>query len=220
MSEKESRGVTPQFYKTAIKNDFKSQKEGRPIFDEVEMVRVVIPGDRLTKPSFLVDNEHRQRWPEAYSAFKRGEERAATGTPVEHWPILTTGRVAELKAMNIFSVEEYAEVSDANLAGLGFNARAERDQAKAFLANAKSGAANAEMAAELSRLREMVERLQSNPASPVSVVQEPQERDISELSDADLKAYIKKQTGEGVRGNPKRETLLAKVTEIATKVAA
>lgn len=44
---------------------------------------------------------------------------------------------------------------------------------------------------------------------------EPEARSIDDLSDAELKAYIKEQSGEPVRGNPSRETLIARATELA-----
>jgi hypothetical protein len=154
----------PQFYKTTKQNKAKSEKEGRPIFDEIEMVRVFIPGDRLFTPVFPVADEHRQRWPEEYAAFKRGETRAASGTPLEHWPILTTGRIAEFKALNILSVEELAGVSDSKLGSLGPNARSERDQARAFIDLAMNGAAASAQAAENAALKAQMAGLQEQMA--------------------------------------------------------
>src|SRR5574338_31676 len=86
----------PRFFMDAIQNMAKSQAEGRPIFDEKEMVEIHIPGDKLYSHVTQVHEVWRhiggqpvtyaQRWPNEYAAFKRGEERAASGTPLEHWP--------------------------------------------------------------------------------------------------------------------------------------
>ena len=78
--------ATPTFYMGTRENPVKTREMGRPIFDDVEMVRITIPGDRLTNFVDEVSDEHRNRWPDHYAAFKRGELRASTGTPLEHWP--------------------------------------------------------------------------------------------------------------------------------------
>lgn len=160
--------VVPRFFRKAIENPVRTEKEGRPIFDDYEMVETIIPGDRLTKPVFVVSEEHKRRWPNEYAAFKRGEEIAQSGTPLEHWPLMTTARVAELKAIGIFSVDMLADVSDANLNALGPNARKLREQARAFLAAAKDNSIVSAQTAEIQSLKEQVTRLQDQLVSRTS----------------------------------------------------
>lgn len=219
----------PRFYMQAIENKAQSAVEGRPIFDEREMVEVIVPGDKLTRYVGFVTDAERDRWPEIYAAFKRGEARAAMGTPLEHWPIVTTGRVAELKALNILSVEELANVPDSSLPRLGFNARELREQARTYIATAKGGADQAKMAADNARLSDTVAKLQEQMARLLNNVPQPttsandevdEQRNIETLSDGELKAYIKRETGEPVRGNPSRDKLLARANELATDRAA
>ncbi|WP_141339703.1 hypothetical protein [Bradyrhizobium sp. USDA 3458] len=201
----------PRFYKDAIQNMAASEKEGRPIFEEKEMVEVRIPGDKLFSWVGEVSDKHRQRWPDVYAAFKRGEERAASGTPLEQWPnpSLTKARVAELKSANILSVEELAGVPDSTLPKLGMGARELRDQARAYIDAAKGGAENAKMAAELAQLRQMVENLTGKAPEA------PKEKSPEDCTDQELKDYIKRETGEAPRGNVSRETLLKRAAEIA-----
>lgn len=205
----------PRFYRDAIENPAASKAEGRPIFDEVEMVEVRIPGDKLTVFVSPVEEHHKERWPEIYAAFKRNEERAASGTPLEHWahPTMTRSRVAELKAANILSVEELASVPDNVLGRLGMGSRELREAARAYIDAAKGGADTAAMAAQIAQLQQMVAALQA----PVPVpVEEPQgqERAIDELSDDELRAYIARE-GERVPGRTPR----ARLVEIATRLA-
>jgi hypothetical protein len=210
----------------AIKNKSKSEQEGRPIFDEKEMVEVKIPGDKQFSYVGEVTDVERHRWPEIYAAFKRGEERAASGTPLEHWPNaeLNKSRVAELKAQNILSVEELAGISDSTLPKLGIGARELREQARAYIERAKEGAGTSKLSAEVARLTELVERLtNSNITSFVPdkppVVEPQRDKSIEECSDTELKAFIRRETGEGIRGNPSRDTLLKRVAEIANSKA-
>lgn len=221
-SNAEQDTARPRFYMHAVENKAKSASEGRPVFDEREMVEIRIPGDRLAVHVNYVSDEHRQRWPDHYAAFKRGEARAASGTPLEHWPQMTTGRVASLKALGILSVEELSSLPDNMLGSLGMGARELREQARAYLAAAQDGAAasraaaeNAELRAQMLRMQQQMEALMAS-AQPQTVV-DVSERAIEDLSDDELKAYIKRETGEGVRGTPSRQTLLDKAEALATR---
>lgn len=213
-SEKDT--ARPKFYQDAVQNNAKSEKEGRPIFDEKEMVEVKIPGDKLFSWVGEVEDRHRIRWPEQYAAFKRGEQRAASGTPLEQWPnpTLTKGRVLELKAANILSVEELASVPDNILPKLGMGARELREQARTWIAKAKEGASTSALSAEVARLTEMVNRLTAGNVPAVAPV--PAEKQIEDCTDDELKTFIERETGEKPRVNASRKSLLDRCAEIAS----
>lgn len=210
----------PKFYVDAVQNKALSEEEGRPIFENKEMVKIEIPGDKLTNYVGVVSEAEKQRWPEHYAAFKRGEALAAIGTPLEHWPnaALTKARVAELKACNILSVEELANIPDNTLTKVGMDARPLREQAREYIAKAKDGAKDSAMAARIAQLEQMVERLAGGSAAAAEAPK--QEKTLEDCTDAELKEFIKRETGEGVRGNPSRETLLTRAAELAEKQAA
>lgn len=207
----------PRFYNDAMQNMAKSEREGRPIYEDKEMVEIRIPGDKLMTWIGVVEDKHRQRWPEQYAAFKRGEERAASGTPLEQWPnaTLNKSRVAELKAQNILSVEELANIPDNVLPKLGMGARELREQAKSYISTAKSAAENSHLVAEITRLKEIIEMRTGQPIAPVAT-EEAKEKAPEDCTDDELKAFIKRETGEAPRGRVSRATLLNRVTEIAT----
>lgn len=224
MSDKDT--ARPRFFTDAVQNMAQSEKEGRPIFEDKEMVEIRVPGDKhltwigpvtekMRINGQLIDS--RERWPEHYAAFKRGEQRAVTGTPLEHWPNpgLTAARVAEYKAINILSVEELANVSDSALPKMGMGARELREQARAYIEKAKGAAADNAMARELADLRARLAALEA-PAQ----AEQQAEKALEDCTDAELKTYIKNVTGEPVKGNPSRATLLQRCTELATKQAA
>lgn len=211
----------PRFFMEPVENVALSKKEGRPIFEDTEMVELKQPGDkhwswvgRVDEPGLNI----RQRFPQHYEAFKRGEQRAAIGTPLEAWPLLTKSRVMELKAANVMTVEELAQVPDNVLGKLGMNSRQEREQAKAWIDSAKGNAATSAMAAELAQLREMVEKLSGGAIQQPAAISAPpqqQEKTLEDCTDAELKEYIKRETGEYVRGNPSRDTLMARAASLA-----
>ncbi len=213
----------PRFFKEAVQNMAASEKEGRPVFEEQTRVEIFIPGDKLFRHVDVVQDKHKQRWPEHWAAFERGEARAASGTPLEQWPnaLLNKARVAELKAMHILSVEDLAGVPDNVLPKMGMGARELREQARSYLDTAKAGAQNAAMAARIAQLEEMVQRMAGSPQPTAQSTETtaPQEKSLEECSDDELKEFIKRETGEAPRGRISRETLLQRAAELATAKA-
>ena len=115
----------PHFYMRAVRDAARSETEGRPVFGEAAYVRVLVPGDRNSVVDRKVTEHDRERWPRQWAAFLAKRERPA-GTPIEHWPYLTVARVAELKALEILTVEQVAEADEATRARIGSDALAER----------------------------------------------------------------------------------------------
>ena len=138
------------FYVRAVMNNFRSAEEGRPIFDEVDYIRIIIPGDKNNVVDTKVTEEHKMRFEKQFERFKKNQEQAVSGTPLEVWPQMTVGQVAELKAMNIHTVEQLADVPD-NLAQKIMGSHALRAKAKMFLEAAAGEAVNSKMVAELEK---------------------------------------------------------------------
>jgi hypothetical protein len=172
----------PQFFAEPVKLEFRSRQEGRPIFEEREFVRIIIPGDRRSMAVEPVGDEHRARWPKEYEAFKAGREAPVEGTPLKEWPVsaMTAARAEELAFFNIKTVEQLAALNDAQLANLGMGARELRERAKLWLSVARSDAA------PLERLQAENERLASE-----------NERLTRELIDANRRANAKETTHAG-----------------------
>lgn len=138
------------FYIRADLNSFKSAQEGRPIFDEVDYIRIIIPGDKNSILDTQVTEEHKHRFENQYQRFKKNQEQAVSGTPLEVWPQMTVGQVAELKAMNVHTVEQLADMPD-QLAQKIMGNHGLRAKAKLFLDAAAGEAGNTKMVAELEK---------------------------------------------------------------------
>ena len=129
--------IHPRFHVEAIEDPAATAREGRPIFRHEERVQFLMPGSP-NSPVQRVNQEHIDRWPDQYAAFKRGSEIAVDGTPVEQWNILSKPMVLELKAIGFLTVEQIADASDLALQKiprLGFGLRA---KAKAYLDDAEA----------------------------------------------------------------------------------
>lgn len=81
--------------------------------EDVEMFRVLSPGENLNIMGGEVTDQHRERWPQFYEAFKRNET-LATGTPLSKWPELASNLdfVTQLQAFRFFTVEDVAGMND------------------------------------------------------------------------------------------------------------
>lgn len=152
------------FYQRAIKNDFLSLKENRPIYEDVDFVRIEKPGDTLSIIDTPSRKDHADRFPLQWARYQNNKSADQTiGTPVEEWPRLEASQREMLKAMNFRTVDSIANASDAQIQQVGMLAgmapMAFREQAKIFLRRASDTADAALRAAESEKLREQNEEL-------------------------------------------------------------
>lgn len=122
-SQEEGDHVIPSFYPRAVPNKRKSDEEGRAVYDEVDYVKILVPGDNKNMIDRRVKEEDKRRWPQRWKEYQEKRDPQLSGTPLKEWPYLTTSRVAELENINIFTVEQLASLSDDHLPKLGPGAR-------------------------------------------------------------------------------------------------
>jgi len=152
------------FSRMPVHNALKSAEAGRPIFDEDDYITTRIPGDKFLVTVEKVTETHKRRFPKQWLAYQQGVEQATSGTPLEVWPQVTVSMVATLKASGVTTVEQLAEMSDANgQAFMGYHDL--KRKAVAFLEAAKGEAVNNKMAAELSKRDEEIEALKAQMAA-------------------------------------------------------
>lgn len=156
-----------------VHNVAKSRAEGRPIFDEQEMVEIKFVGDPkkvLVAPAhdkFTRDGQtgewisYAQAYHRHYEAFKTGEAAKGEGTPISELTFITASKRAELKALHIHTAEALAGLEGANLARLGMYGRELKDQATAYISHAKETALESRLSAENASLRARLELLEA-----------------------------------------------------------
>lgn len=127
------------FYKKALPHEFESQKQGRPIFYEVDFVRIQVPGDPTLAVDTPVREDHKQRFPLHWARYQNahGGDVKEVGTPLDQWPALNKAQVEELRAQKFTTIESIATASDAQLQRIGMTAGmspfAFRERAQRFL---------------------------------------------------------------------------------------
>lgn len=163
-----------RFFIDTIRNPAKSADAGRPIFDEREMVEVLIPGDKNFRPVFpahdlaeMEDGKGRQsrtwaeKYFEAYREFRSGNDRSSSGTPLDELAWLSRARVSELRALGIDSVEQLASLSDRNRSRLGPDARDLMARAQAYIDAAADAATPAKLAAENAEMKDRLAQMEA-----------------------------------------------------------
>lgn len=156
---KDDNRLLAQFFTEAKKNERKSAEAGRPIFDEVVLVRVVTPGSRDVMVT-LATEAYKQRFSKQWERFQRQQEQVQDGTPLDEVPFLTVGQIAELKGVNVFTLEQLAGMSD-SLAQKFMGSHQMRKRAKDYLEAAAQAAPLTHLQAELEKRDNQIELLQS-----------------------------------------------------------
>lgn len=147
----------PRFYTKPVKNNFKSETEGRAVFEDKEFVEILVPGDRKTVVDTLIKEEHRRRWPREYAAFKAGLETPVDGTPLEEWASITRSQVEELRFGHIRTVEQLAGLPDASLNNtVPMGGYPLREKAQRWLEAQKGNSQTEALAAESARKDDII----------------------------------------------------------------
>jgi hypothetical protein len=103
------------FYTKPVMNPLKSTEAGRQVFDEKDYIRIMTPGSQLCvidEP--IKSGNYLSRFGDRYSKWKAGQQELISGTPLDAFPWLIgkIGLLAELKALNIHTVEQLSTLPD------------------------------------------------------------------------------------------------------------
>lgn len=173
--------LVPRFYIHTTQNEAKSLKEGRPIFDEMEVCEVRMAANKQTVGVFPAHEVFRKisrndgsmeqltyaiAFNEQYKKFKANEAQDMSGTPLSEAPFLSQAKRLELKALNVHTVEALAAVDGQPLKMLGMTGREMKNQAMAYLAKAgdsadvtRLAAENVSMSQQLAEMQKQIQEL-------------------------------------------------------------
>jgi hypothetical protein len=170
------------FHAVQVKNNFKTEMEKRPIFEERIFLKKLVPGDS----TLVVDRPMREAdmedYPIEWARFEQKKEQKADGTPIDAWIAINDTQKAEFKALHIFTIDQFAKLPDS--AGnkiMGFNDL--RAKARAFIGAAQDS--------------QMMDRIRAETDEKLKA----QEVEMSEL-----RAMIAELTSKKA-GRPRKETV-------------
>ena len=103
-------GCNVKFMMVCRKNEEKSEKAGRDIFDEIPSISMQWPGmDETVRAVEEKDKvEHAALW----AAFTAGTGEVQSGMPLKEWPKITASAIHELAYLGFRTVEQLAEAND------------------------------------------------------------------------------------------------------------
>ena len=146
-----------EFYDDTVLQTFQSEQAGRPIYADVVMIQIRIPGNDLNVIKRPMEEGDKRRFPHQWAFYqnKTQDNESMGGTPLSELPGLTKGVVQNLRVAGFHTVEQGAAASDVALQGLkmsvGMNPLAFRERCKAFLAAADDAAPLTQLSAELEK---------------------------------------------------------------------
>jgi hypothetical protein len=227
--------VVALFKHHAIKNEDQSAKQGRPIYDDMEIVEIRFPGSRsvsvfpATAFSHWVSDPvtgeqtrvtYAERFSRQYQQFKAHTSQTKSGTPLAHVPFLTEARRAELRALNIYTVEALASIDGQELKNLGQGGRDLKNKAMEFIAESQRGVPNAALLAEVEALKARNAILEEDRKSTeqMRADQSKAESQFDNMTLDMLRDFIKTNTGHAPHGSLNRKTLVRMATEAQSKV--
>lgn len=129
-------------------NQGKSDAEARPVYDEVEYIRKIVPGDKQNEVHRPATDLDRRQFARQYADFKAGTREAQSGTPLKEWPAISASQAKELAHFHVYTVEQLANLSDANVQNVG-PVRGLQQKARDYLEKAAGNAPMEKMRAEL-----------------------------------------------------------------------
>lgn len=127
------------FYARQVQHAFKSEQEGRPIFVEKIFIKKLLPGDNRLIIDREIRNKDMAEHPIEWARYQQKKSSQPEGTPIEAWSLLSDTQKAEFRALNIFTIDQFASLPDS--AGekiMGFHKL--REKAQTFIAASKDSA--------------------------------------------------------------------------------
>lgn len=133
------RGMVAMFYNKAIHNPAKSAESGRPVYEDKVYIRIHPPGERLNIVDRPADDSHKRRFPVQWAQFQQNRQQLPEGTPVDLLYPDHPAVPATLRAHNVHTVEQLAELSANAIESVGMGAQRYVNDAKSYLEKANKG---------------------------------------------------------------------------------
>jgi hypothetical protein len=160
---KEDSRLRVEFYQRAILNSHASAKEGRPIHETRDFIRISIPGNKLTSIDTLVTDEYKRRFHRQWAMYKDNVQEVERGTFINEWREIGLATAADLVALNIRTVEQLATISDESVSRIPGGVHL-REKARKYLEASESAAVATRLVEEKEAQEAIISDLQEQIA--------------------------------------------------------
>jgi len=209
----------------AIHNEARSLIEGRPIYEDVEVCEIRSAGSKDIKIFRSTDfcrwvddpftgsqrkESYAERFRHQYQQFKREATQTKVGMPLDVAPFLSDARKAELRALNVYTVEQLAAIDGAELKNLGPGGREMKNKAEEYIAEGRASAPNKQLVAELEQLRARNVILEEDAERKREMAPTAGDLEFERMDLPQLRQYIATHSGQMPIGaeNMNRKTLV------------
>ena len=168
----DDRKLIVTFSKEPVHMTFKSEMEGKPVYEDHDFITIITPGGKsdVKRPVKSVSDERgpsdNERFPRQWAAYQNQQAEVHDGQPLEMWAPLGKAHVMTLKAARIYTVEQLSQLPDTALQNIPImDARKYRDMAIKYLEMAANGAPISKLTRENQDLREQMAVMQDQIAA-------------------------------------------------------
>lgn len=149
-------GILVEIYDRAVKDEKASEESDTPVFVTKPYIKKRIPNSRdvYDQP---VKSTDRDRYRELFDKFEAGESNTLDGTPLDQCPMFDVSQVETLKAANVFTVQQLAELADSGLHRLPTGYRNLKNKARKWVNQDKE---NDDLRAQNADLLKRIEALE------------------------------------------------------------
>jgi len=154
------------FSYTPTYNETKSVEAGRKVYDDVETITIISPGQRDTLVTEVTET-YKRRFQKRYDAWKARMEAPESGTPLTELPWITPGQVQEFAFFNVKTCEQLLAMPETSASKfMGFQQLKQRIQRYVDASDAKAPAMK--MEAELNKRDEEIAALKDQVAGLIA----------------------------------------------------
>tara|TARA_R110000822_G_scaffold16708_5_gene56658 strand:+ start:1613 stop:2218 length:606 start_codon:yes stop_codon:yes gene_type:complete len=173
----EKAGFHVEFEQRPVEDREQSIKQGMPVYKDVEVAILTMPGASLVVDKFITDallyewrhGDNKRKPPSphafrAYEAWKEGLEAPVEGTDLRNWPGVSPAQLKTCQAVHVRSLENLAEANADTIRKLGMGGVALVEKAKNYLKAAGNNKASEEIGSMQVKLDSLIETIAKKDA--------------------------------------------------------
>lgn len=165
----------------------KSEAQGRPVYDAVDRVKIISPGNKLGAIDRVARRSDIDRFPRQYEAYKRKQPQMHGGTPLKAWFAVSPAQIAELNYFEVHTVEQLAGISDDVITRMGPGYTDLRKRAAEWSTKVTADEKDSEVQALRKQLAELAAKVEFQQGTPEPEPQKRRRRTKAEM-EADAQA--------------------------------
>lgn len=154
--------VIPEFYRYSKLMPFKSAAEQRPVYEALDYVKIMQAGEPDSTIE-VVNEMHKQRWPQQWAQYQAGQAQMVAGIPLAELFPVNPEVIAQLKTVNVFTVEGLVAVPDSAGSNVPFLTEW-KNRARAYIERTSKAAGFAELEAQNKALMDRLAALEAKAA--------------------------------------------------------